>query len=180
MLEWFNTLTWSEQLFWIIAVVSTVFFLIVLIGNRLRIKKIPDLNSGYQIFKLKNCLSFFTIFGWVGIASLYQGIGLIPTLIISFLSGIVMMFVMTSLFYYIRKMTEGGTLEYKNDFNSKGEVFIEVGKLRSRIGKVKIRTKGILKEMDAVTDFEHDIKIGTLIQIDSVTKEGILIIKPLQ
>lgn len=180
MLEWFNTLTWSEQLFWIIAVVSTVVFLIVLIGNRLRIKKIPDLNSGFQIFKLKNCLSFFTIFGWVGIASLYQGFGLVPTLIIAFLSGIVMMFVMTSLFYYVRKMTEGGTLEYKNDFNSKGEVFIEVGKLRSRAGKVKIKIEGILKEMDAVTDFEHDIKTGTLIQVESVTEEGILIIKPLQ
>lgn len=180
MLEWFNTLTWSEQLFWIIAVVSTVVFLIVLIGNRLRIKKIPDLNSGFQFFKLKNCLAFFTIFGWVGIASLYQGFDLIFTLIISFISGIVMMFVMTSLFYYVKKMTEGGTLEYKNDLNSKGEVFIEVGKLRTKVGKVKIKVQGMVKEVEAITDFEHDIKVGTLIQIVSVNENGILIIKPLQ
>lgn len=180
MLEWFNTLTWSEQLFWIIAVVSTVLFLLVLIGNLFGKKQHINLRSGFQFFKLKNCVAFFTIFGWVGIAGLYQGFNLTTTLIFSFISGIVMMFVMTSLYYYVKKMTEGGTVEYKNELNSKGEVFVEVGKLRSRIGKVKIKIEGILKEMDAVTDFEHDIKIGTLIQVESVTENGILIIKPLQ
>lgn len=180
MLEWFNNLTWSEQLFWIIAVVSTVVFLLVLIGNLFHIRKIPSFNSGFQFFKLKNCLAFFTIFGWVGIASMYQGYGFVMSLIIAFISGIVMMLVMTALFYYVKKMTEGGTVEYKNELNSKGEVQSDVGRKRSKIGRVQINIQGNTREMDAVTDFEHDIAKGTLIQVESVTESGVLIIKPLQ
>ena len=180
MLEWFNNLNWSEQLFWIIAVVSTVVFLFVLIGTLFRIRKIPNFNSGFQFFKLKNCLAFFTIFGWVGIASMYQGFGFITSLIIAFISGIVMMFVMTGLFYYVKKMTEGGTVEYKNELNSKGEVQSDVGRKRTKVGRVQIKLQGNTREMDAVTDFDHDITKGTLIQVESVTEEGILIIKPLQ
>lgn len=180
MLEWFNNLNWSEQMFWIIAVVSTVVFLLVLIGNLFHIRKIPHFNSGFQFFKLKNCLAFFTIFGWVGIASLYQGYGFTTSLVIAFISGIVMMFVMTALFYYVKKMTEGGTVEYKNELNSKGEVQSEVGRNRSKIGSVKINDQGNIREMNAVTDFEHDIVSGTLVQVESVTEDGILIVKPLQ
>ena len=180
MLEWFNTLTVPEQLFWIIAAASTILFFFVFIGTFFGKKKNGVSRSGFQFFKLKNCLAFFTIFGWVGIASLYQGFGLILTLVIAFVSGIVMMFVMTSLYYYVKKMTEGGTVEYKNELNSKGEVQIEVGRKRSRIGRVQIKIQGDIREMDAVTDFDHDITKGTLIQVESVTENGVLIIKPLQ
>lgn len=180
MLEWFNTLTLPEQIFWIIAVVFTVIFFFVLIGSFLKKNNRNRKRTGIHFFSFGNCIAFFTIFGWVGIASLYQGYGLLTSIIAAFVCGILMMSIMTALIYYVNKMTEGGTLEYKNALNSTGEVYMEVGKQRSKIGKVQIKIQGVLREMDALTDFDHDIKSGTLIRVDSVTANGVLIIKPLQ
>lgn len=184
MLEWFNTLTSPEQIFWIIAIVSTVIFSFVLIGTFFGGDADGDVDldtgAGFHFFTFKNCVAFFSIFGWVGIACLYQGYGLITSIIIAFVCGILMMFVMAGLFYYVNKMTESGTLEYKNALNSTGEVYMDVGRQRTRMGKVQIRVQGTLREMEALTDFDHDIKRGTLIQVESVTANGILIIKPLQ
>lgn len=87
---------------------------------------------------------------------------------------------MSGLFYYVKKMKESGTLEYKNELYSTGEVYMEVGKQRSKIGKVQIKIEGVLREVDAMTDFDHDIKTGTLIRVESVLANGILLIKPLQ
>lgn len=180
MLEWFNMLTSEEQIFWIIAVFSTAVFFFVLIGTFFGNKNRRDLDfgTGFRFFKFRNCVAFFFVFSWLGIACLYQNISLTMSLVIAISGGLVMMFVMVALYYYVKKMKESSTLEYKNELNSKGKVNQDIGKLRSYTGKVIIN--GDTREHDAVTDFEHDITEGTLIRVESVTENGILIVKPLQ
>ncbi|MFA7688311.1 MAG: hypothetical protein WCY25_10645 [Moheibacter sp.] len=180
MIEWISTLTLSEKIFWIIAVVFTVVFLFSILGSLF--KRNPKENGRIKIrfFRFENCIAFFTIFGWVGIASLYQNYNLTTSISLAILCGLLMMGIMTALFYYINKMKEGGTLEFKNALNSTGEVNMEVGRKRSKIGKVQVSVSGTLREMDAITDFDHDIKTGTRISVESVMADGILIIKPLQ
>lgn len=180
MLEWFKTLTLPEQILWLIAILATVLFFFVLIGRLFKNNSHRHFRYGLYFFKFRNCIAFFSIFGWVGIASLNQGYGLTTSVIIAFISGLFMMGIMTALSYYINKMRESGALEYKNALNSTGEVYMEIGKQRTKIGKVQINVLGTLREMDAVTDFDHDIQKGTLIRVESVTPNGLLIIKPLQ
>jgi hypothetical protein len=120
------------------------------------------------------------MFSWVGIACRYQGYGLTAMLIISVLSGLVMMVMVSMLYYFFRKM-KGGEPNLKTKvFNSTGEVIQDVGRKRTALGKVLINIDGIRKEMNALTDFDHDVKKGTKIEVESVNENGVFIIKPLQ
>lgn len=182
-MDWFYELTSPEQVFWMIAIAATFIFLIVLIatfmGGDTDVDTDFDGGAGFQFFTFKNGVAFFAIFGWVGIACLSNDYSLMASIIISGICGLLMMAVMAGIFYYVNRLTESGTLDYENAVHSTGEVYLEVGGRRSKMGKVQINVQGSLREMEALTDEFNDIKRGTLIIVESVTKNGVLIIKPL-
>ncbi len=183
MLDWFYTLTSPEQVFWLIAIMASFIFLIVLVttflGGDTDIDGDFDGGAGFQFFTFKNGVAFFSIFGWIGIACLNYGMGLTTSILIASACGFVMMLIMAGIFYYVNRLTESGTMEYKNAVNMTGEVYLEVGKNRSKAGKVQINVQGSLREMEALTDENQDIKRGSLVTVVSVTENGVLIIKPL-
>jgi len=181
MLEWFQTLAWYEQILWFVAIVSTFLFFYQFVSAFVRNhprRKRSNISS--YLFSFQNITAFFSMSGWVSIACIYQGFSPIATLIIAVVSGFVMMAIMPVLFYYFRKMKENETPEQPAKINSTGEVIEDIGRKRTNTGKIKINIDGVHKEMDAVTDFDHDIKKGTRIEVESVNENGILIIKPLQ
>lgn len=191
MVEWFTSLSGSEQLLWGVALISTIIFLFILVttfiagdsdihGADMDVDTSveTDFGAGFQFFTFKNLVAFFTIFGWAGIACLDAGLSLNLSLIIAVICGLLMMFLMSLLFYYMNKMTQSGTLEYKNAINAIGEVYLEIGKNRSKMGKVMIRVQGALREMEALTDHNENLKQSTIIKVASVTDNGILIVTP--
>lgn len=137
-----------------------------------------DTGVGFQFFTFKNLVAFFTIFGWSGIASLEAGNSKPTTVIISLFCGLLMMFIMAAIFYYISKLTSSGTLNMNNALFGVGEVYLTVGANRSKIGKVQINVQGTLRELEALTDYHLDLKQGDVIIVTSVTSNGLLVIEP--
>ena len=188
MIDWFNNLPPFLKTYWIITIISTFMFVIVLIttiigadGDDLGDVDAEidgDTGVGFQFFSFKNLVAFFTIFGWSGIASLDAGNSNFLTVIISFLCGLLMMFVMAALFYYISKLTSSGTLNMDNALFSIGEVYLSIGAKRTRVGKIQIKVQGTLRELEALTDYETDLKQGDIIIVTAVTKNGMLIVEP--
>lgn len=188
MMEWFTDLPLFLKTYWIITSVSTLIFLIVLVSTMIGADTgdigdvdaeiDADTGAGFQFFTLKNLVAFFTIFGWSGIASIDAENSKSTTIIISLLCGLAMMFVMAAMFYYISKLTSSGTLKMKNALHSIGEVYLTVGANRSKTGKIQIKIQGALRELEAITDHNEDLKQGKIIKVTEVTNNGILIIKP--
>lgn len=83
---------------------------------------------------------------------------------------------MATLFYFVSKLNDSGTLDIKNAIGTIGEVYLTVGGKRSRIGKVSVRIQGSLREMEALTDENDDLSTGTVVSVRDVTSNGILII----
>ena len=81
---------------------------------------------------------------------------------------------MAAMFYYMKKLTDSGTLDYNNAINAVGEVYLTIGANRSNMGKVSVRVQGSLRELEALTDSLFDLKSGTIID---VTSNGILIVE---
>lgn len=186
MLDWFSNLEFFSKVYWSIALVGSVIFAVVMImaftgGDADDIGDIDsdfdgDIGAGFQFISFKNLVGFFTIFGWSGIACIDAGLGTLPTLIISFISGLIMMLIMATLFYFIYKLSDSGTLNYKNAIGTIGEVYLTIGSDRSKIGKVTVNVQGTLRELDALTDSLHELKTGTVIRVVDVTTNGILIV----
>ncbi|MBU2940922.1 hypothetical protein KO494_15335 [Lacinutrix sp. C3R15] len=180
-MEWFSALDSFAQFFWVIASIASLIFLFVIITTFAGIDgadDFEDLDTGieFQFITFKNLVGFFTIFGWIGIACNNAGFSKPVTVITALGCGLLMMAIMAVMFYSMRKLTDSGTLEYKNAINAIGEVYLTIGANRTKMGKVSVRVQGTLRELEALTDSLTDLKSGTLIQVVDVTSNGILIV----
>lgn len=190
-MEWFAEMEWFSKVFWIIAAIGSIFFLIMLVTTFVTGGADVDIDAdmdadfdmdggGFHFFTIKNLVAFFTIFGWSGIAAIDADMSKPITILIATICGLVMMFIMALLFYLVNKLNDSGTLIVKNALGAIGEVYLTVGADRSKIGKVNVRIQGALREMEALTDEETDLKMGTVIKVIEVTNNGILIIEKLK
>jgi hypothetical protein len=186
MLDWFSNLDVLSKLYWSVALVGSLVFVIVMlmaffggdaddIGD-MDTEMDADIGTGFQFISFKNLVGFFTIFGWSGIACIDAGLGAIPTILISVISGLAMMLIMASLFYFIYKLSDSGTLDYNNAIDAVGEVYLTIGADRTKMGKVSVTIQGATRELDALTDALTDLKSGTIIKVVDVTPNGILIV----
>ncbi|ARV09541.1 hypothetical protein BTO05_07760 [Winogradskyella sp. PC-19] len=186
MIDWFSNLELFAKVYWSIALVGSVIFTIVMImafagGDADDIGDVDadfdgDVGAGFQFISFKNLVGFFTIFGWSGIACLDAGVSKPITIIVSIICGLVMMLIMATLFYFISRLSDSGTLNYKNAIDAIGEVYLTIGGDRSSMGKVSVNVQGTVRELDALTDALTDLKSGTIIKVVDVTSNGILIV----
>ncbi|GAB5398685.1 MAG: hypothetical protein Aureis2KO_02700 [Aureisphaera sp.] len=184
--DWFTALSTFEKVYWITAIVASVIFLILVVLTFIggEIEDTGDVDAeidgdsgiGFQFLSFKNLMGFFTIFGWTGIACLEEGMSKGMTIAISVVCGLLMMLAMATLFYYLGKLTSDGSLKLKNAKNKVGEVYLTIGAKRSRIGKVQVQVQGTLRELDALTDEDHDLTQGEVVTVTQVTDSGILIV----
>ncbi|SHG72740.1 hypothetical protein [Winogradskyella jejuensis] len=186
MIDWFSNLEFFSKVYWSIALIGSIVFVVVMLmafagGDADDIGDLDsdmdaDIGAGFQFISFKNLVGFFTIFGWSGIACIDAGLGTIPTVIISVVCGLLMMLIMATLFYFIYKLSDSGTLDYKNAIDAVGEVYLTIGSDRSKMGKVSVTIQGTMRELDALTDSLTDLKSGTIIKVVDVTSNGILIV----
>jgi hypothetical protein len=187
MEEWFYSLTLFERIYWITAILGSIFLVILLVltflgGDADDIGDIDgdlDLDAGidFQFLSFKNLVGFFTIFGWTGIACLNAELSYGLTLFISLFCGFLMMLAMASLFYFLSKLnSSGGAIKISNALDGIGEVYTTIGANRSKIGKVQITVQGRSRELDALTDEEFDLRQGNIIKVSEITSNGILIV----
>ena len=186
MEDWFAALTLFEKIYWIVAIAGSA-ILLVLIVMTLMGGDVEDMGNvdadidadtgiGFQFLSFKNLMGFLTIFGWSGLSCLDNGLSTSLTIVISVICGLLMMFTMASLFYYLAKLQSSGTLNLKNAKNQIGEVYLTVGANRSRIGKVSVNVQGTLRELQALTDEDRDLVQGNVVKVHDVTDTGILIV----
>jgi hypothetical protein len=187
MEEWFFALTLFERIYWITAIIGLTFLVILLVltfigGDADDIGDIDgdqDLDAGidFHFLSLKNLVGFFTIFGWTGIACLSADLSYGTTLIVSLFCGLLMMFAMASLFYFLSKLnSDGGAIKITNALGGIGEVYTTIGANRSTLGKVQIKVQRRLREIEALTDEAYDLRQGNIIKATKITNNGILIV----
>lgn len=185
--SWWADKVLFEQIYWAFAIPSTAIFFIMLIMTFV-VGDIGDMDGdmdsdidaddgiGFQFFTVKNLVSFFTIFGWVGIGCIDMDLSYTMTLTISSISGLVMMLTMATLFYFMSKLVEDGSLKTKNAIGKLGEVYMVIPKKSSGFGKVQINVQGAMRDMEAMTKDEKDLPVGRIIKVLDVVDNHILLV----
>ncbi|WP_208864169.1 hypothetical protein [Gaetbulibacter sp. S0825] len=187
-MEWFSALDGFSQFFWVIALVGSLIFVFVIITTFMGMDGGDDFDGGgseidgdagigFQFITFKNLVGFFTIFGWIGIACINSGFSKPLSVIIALVCGLIMMTIMAAMFYGMQKLSDSGTLNYKNAIGAIGEVYLTIGGNRTKMGKVSVRVQGTLRELEALSDSLSELKSGTIIQVVDVTSNGILIVQ---
>jgi hypothetical protein len=135
-----------------------------------------DGGGGWQFFTYKNVLGFFTLFGWTGLGFLQMGLGLFIAILFSSVAGLIMMSLMATLFYYISKLYQSGTMVIEHAVGQTGEVYLRIPPNREGHGKVQVQIQGNLREMDAITDDEKELPTGSIAQVLEIVNNQILLV----
>ncbi len=191
MKTFFDEMSSIEQTFWIIALISSTIFIIIFILTFIGGDVDSDMEAdgtdfeaddggvGFQFFTFKNVVAFFTIFGWTGITCLNSDLSVPTTIVISTIAGLLMMVVISFLFYWVYKLAESGTLKINNAVGKIGEVYLPIGANRSKMGKVQIKVQGNLRELEALTDNSEDLKTGTVVKVIEIISAELLLVEKL-
>lgn len=190
MEDWWGNLSQIEHVYWIIALIASILFVVVLVGtiiggvdadvDGVDADVEADTGIGFQFLTFKNVVGFFTVFSWAGLACINSGYSNTITLTVSFLCGLAMMFILAWLFKFMANQAESGTLNIKNAIGQIGEVYITVGKERSSMGKIQIKVQGSLRELEAITDEKEDLVQGNVIKVLEVVSGELLLIEKLK
>ena len=183
---WWDAKPVIEQIYWGIAIPASLIFLIqtvmTFIGadidsdTDVDVEVDGDHGIGFQFFTLKNLVAFFTIFSWTGIACLDSGYSNGTSVLISIIAGLAMMVMMAAIFYFFSRLTDSGTMSLSNAIGNIGEVYLPVEANRNNIGKISIKVQGSYRELDAITDDEKDLVVGSVIEVTDLLNDSILII----
>ena len=188
MKEFFAEMSTIEETYWIIALIgSAVFFVIFILtfiggGDTDMDADVEDISGddggvGFQFFTLKNIVAFFTIFGWTGVICIDNKLSTTLSLVISSIAGLIMMVLTSLLFFYMNKLAKSGTLKIQNAIGAICEVYLPIGAKRSTIGKVQIKVQGSLRELEAITDEEEELKTSTIVKVVEVVSSELLLVE---
>ena len=191
MPEFFDGMSTYLQTYWIIALIGSAIFAIILVMTFLGGDMDSDMAAdgtdfeaddggvGFQFFTFKNLIAFFTIFGWTGVVCTDYNLSNGVTLVIAVIAGLLMMAATSSLFYFMHRLTEDGTLKIKNALGAVGEVYLPIGANRSKTGKVQMRVQGSLRELEALTDEDKDLTTGTVVKVTEIVSAELLVVETL-
>lgn len=192
MIDWFTETLVFENIYWYLAIPFTVLLVIQLIAtlvgfggdsdfdggeDALDIGDDGDFEPGFNIFTVRNFITFFAVFGWAGITFSHSGLGRLMTIILSTILGIVMLLIVSALFYSITKLADSGTMNIKRATGTTGEVYLSIPAKRSGVGKVNITFQGSFRELEAMTDEDEKIPRGTIITVKEVINNRILLVE---
>lgn len=184
-MEWFYDLELFEKIYWIVAITASAVFVVILlmtflggdVDSDVYVDADGDVDGvGFQFFTFKNMVGFFTIFGWTGIGCIRSDFETYMVLIVSVLCGLLMMLAMSALFYFISNLVEDGTMKMSNAVDRTGEVYLPISAKNGGFGKVQINIQGSLHEIQAFTNDDEDLAVGTIVRVQQVIDNHILLV----
>jgi len=186
---WWEGLTGAGQVFWGISIVFSVLFVIQfvlsLIGVDFDLDVEADADTGFgldadfSLFSIRSIIAFFTFFGWTGVLMLNAGFGVWTAVAAASTSGLLAMVIVGYMMYKFTQFNESGTFNANSAINHTGEVYLIIPESKTGYGKVHLKLKGALKEMDAVTNDGVEIPTGSKIKVLEVLDDNLLLVEKL-
>lgn len=201
MIQWWNGIPSFEKVFWYFAIPFSVVFIIQLILTFMGMNDDTDVGddhsmfdhsdahdldldsgesldgmSSFHFFTVRNFIIFFTVFGWTGIVGANSNLSNTVTIILSILLGLIVMAIVSGIFYLTNKLVENGTMSLANAMHCIGEVYITIPANGNGVGKVSITLQGSLREIEAMTEGD-EIKSGELIEVIGAVNNQVLVVE---
>lgn len=180
---WWGNLSGIQQVFWGLAIISTVLFAILFVLNIIGIEfgvneessDIEEFNK--TLFSVNSAILFFTFMGWVGILTLHNGFSQAYVIILSTSAGFVGMYLFDVLTEKVITPMMKRSYQVRNMIDKIGVVSTTVPPNKLQEGKVKLTIKGTAKHYNAVSE-NKAIAEGTQILVIDVLDSGSLVVEP--
>ncbi|MCB0669547.1 MAG: NfeD family protein [Saprospiraceae bacterium] len=191
--DWWYSLSSMEQVFWGIALIFSLLFLIQfglsLLGADVDADADVDVDLGdhgsfsldpsFTLLSVRSIIAFFTFFGWMGVLALSKGYGSSMVILIAAGSGLAAMVTVAYLMYFFSRLAEEGNADLTELIFKNATVYLTIPERRKGKGKVHVTLNNSLREMEAVTEGER-LDNGKSVKIIEIIEDNILVVEPVE
>jgi hypothetical protein len=204
MAEWWQALTGIEQIFYVIAITSTVILFLQLILNLIGLAghdvdvdvghmdvdvpdgvdiEHPDLaqhSSGLGLISYRTITAFFVGFGWSGVVMLrsdaHFGIAIPVAVFVGFFFVLVVFYLMREIY----KLSETGNIDLHNAIGQVGTVYIPIPPKGQGQGQVQVKVQSRLRELSAVTNGDEELPARAPVKVVKLIGKSTLVVEKLE
>ncbi len=182
MIETFYAMETALQVYWILAGVSSVIFIIQAIMTFVGFDSDADLDladapdeipmsgdsdfdaDGFHLISVKTIICFMLGFGWTGV--LFWDSISSPLLLggLAAIVGLLFMSIIAFLLFQMRKLDKENTFRVENVIGMNAEVYLRIPGGRKDTGKVNVSLHGSMHELEAMTE-GGDLPTGAKVRI---------------
>jgi membrane protein implicated in regulation of membrane protease activity len=192
MIEWWNSLEISRQIFALIALPSTLILLLQTLLTLFGVGEDVDdpdfdlggvdgdveIDAGLALFSVRGILSMLTIMGWVGFALLATELPEWASVLIAVVSGVLTLIGMAYLMRAVMRLQSSGNINIENCIGKVAQVYIPIPPLSTGSGKVNITVQESYREFSAITTVDDTLKTGAFVRAVAVGEGGVLVVEP--
>ena len=189
--EWYNALPSTLQVYWVIALITSLIFLIQMVLTFIGIGDADtdvdfggdadlggdagfsdgdtlDTGGAMQLFTIRNFINFLLGLGWGGVC-LYSVIpNTIVLSLVSILVGILFVYIFLIIYKQLRKLERNGAYHIDDCVGQTVDVYLTIPSNRSGMGKVQISFSGSVQELSALTDSDTPLRSGSKVRVTEV------------
>ena len=191
MTEWWTSLDLFMKILWCIAIASSLIFIIetvlTFIGADVEMDMDTDFDmpdGGFEgdpsmnLYTFRNLVNFLLGMSWTAILLNEQMKSKALLMLIAFAVGAGIVFAVMMMFKGLSKMQQSGNINvFESAVGCSGKVYLTVPGERKGQGKVQININNSVREYDALTDSEDDLKTGTSIKVTEVLDASTLLVE---
>lgn len=134
-----------------------------------------DADGGLRLFSLLGFSSFCFMMGITGLGFIHSGMSLILAILLSFLLGLGVMYLVALLFQKSKKLDTDGSVKIETSVGCIGDVYLPFK--GEEIGEVHIDVKGYMAEYDAVSFDGSPLNMGDKVEVKEVHGSTVRVIK---
>lgn len=184
---WWTSLGSELQVFWAIALATTVALVLQLVLMMLGFDADGDMDAdfdadgdgGVHLFSVRSVTAFFTGFGWAGVVAIEAGKPLAVAIAWALLVGAAFMFGVVALMRGLHSMRSSGTLDLRNAVGVVGTVYSRVPGNSGGPGQVEVMIQGRLQVLPAMTTASEDLPPRSRVRVSGLTDPTTLRVEPL-
>lgn len=189
MTEWWTSLDLFMKILWCIAIASSLIFIVetilTFIGADMEMDTDIDVADGgfegdpsMNLYTFRNLVNFLLGMSWTAIILNDQIASKALLMLIAFAVGALLVAAVMYMFKWLSKMQQSGNINiFQSAAGCNGKVYLTIPAERKGTGKVQISINESIREYDALTDSETELKTGTAIKVVEVIDSSTLLVE---
>ncbi|MCI6492723.1 MAG: hypothetical protein MSA02_02675 [Bacteroidales bacterium] len=190
MTEWWTSLDLFMKILWSIAIATSLIFIIETILTFIGIDHEIDadfdtsMDGGFEsepsmnLYTFRNLVNFLLGMSWTAILLKEKIVSTALLMVIAVAVGVMLVAAVMYMFKWLSKMQQSGNIDvYKCAVGCIGKVYLTIPAQRKGAGKVQITINEAVREYDALTDSENELKTGASIKVIEVLDSSTLLVE---
>lgn len=190
MTEWWTSLDLFMKILWSIAIATSLIFIIETILTFIGIDHEIDadfdtsMDGGFEsepsmnLYTFRNLVNFLLGMSWTAILLKEKIASTALLMVIAVAVGVMLVAAVMYMFKWLSKMQQSGNIDvYKCAVGCIGKVYLTIPAQRKGAGKVQITINEAVREYDALTDSENELKTGASIKVIEVLDSSTLLVE---